>query len=150
MSDAFAETVMAIHQADPRYEEDAYFFVRDALSYATKNLKKPRSGPSKHVTGKELLGSIREYALHEFGPMTYRVLRTWGLSRTQDFGEIVFNLVESGILGKTDEDRKEDFADGFSFENAFVSPFLPERQQGRPPAASTGEGPDDAASTGTQ
>ena len=123
--DAFLQTVSMIHQTDPRYEEDAYFFVRDALSYATKNQKKPDGGSRRHVTGTELLESIKDYALQEFGPMTHRVLKTWGILRTDDFGEIVFNLVESGTLGKTEEDRKEDFAGGFDFTEAFVLPFRP-------------------------
>jgi uncharacterized repeat protein (TIGR04138 family) len=67
------------------------------------------------------------FALQEFGPIAGTVLKTWGVTRTEDFGEIVFNLVNRGLLGKTDEDRKEDFSNGYDFRTAFVTPFLPAR-----------------------
>lgn len=57
--------------------------------------------------------------------MSLTVLKTWGITKTEDFGEIVFNLVESGQLGKTDRDRKEDFANGYDFQSAFAKPFQP-------------------------
>ena len=57
--------------------------------------------------------------------MARTVLRAWGVTRTEDFGEIVFNLVESGQLGKTDDDRREHFAGVFDFAEAFDHPFLP-------------------------
>lgn len=143
--DAFAQTVAMIHQTDPRYDQEAYFFVRDALGFATQSLKKTQGGTGKHVSGRELVGSIKAYALQEFGPMAFRVLKTWGISSTDDFGEIVFNLVESGTLGKTEEDHKEDFAGGFDFTEAFVRPFLPADQRTGPmtpePPAEDGSAP---------
>lgn len=127
MSDnAFTETVCAICSRDSRYDADAYFFIRDALDYATKSLKKPRQGHARHISATELLDGIRAFAVREFGPMAFTVLKTWGVKRTEDVGEIVFNLVESGSLGKTDEDKREDFANGFDFEAAFQAPFKPE------------------------
>jgi uncharacterized repeat protein (TIGR04138 family) len=83
-------------------------------------LEKPR-----HVSGQELLAGIREFALAEFGPMAKTVLNSWGITRTEDFGEIVFNMVEIGLLGRTDKDSREDFANGYDFEEAFRKPFLP-------------------------
>ncbi len=61
------------------------------------------------MSGKELLEGIREYALNEFGPMTLALLREWGIHACEDFGNIVFNLVEHGVLAKTEEDTREDF-----------------------------------------
>lgn len=127
MSDnAFAETVGAICERDSRYDADAYYFIRDALDYATKSLKKPRQGKGRHITATELLDSIRAFALHEFGPMAHTVLKTWGVKRTEDVGDIVFNLVDAGALGKTEDDKREDFANGFDFDEAFRRPYLPE------------------------
>ena len=57
--------------------------------------------------------------------MAFSVLTSWGLHQSVDFGEIVFNLVDGGVLGKTDEDKKEDFANGYNFQDAFVKPFQP-------------------------
>ena len=80
------------------------------------------------MSGKELLEGIREYAAQQFGPLAPTVFRSWGVRRTEDFGEIVFNLVESGLLGKTESDSREDFADGFDFDQAFDGPFSAEIQ----------------------
>ena len=124
--DAFAEVVAAIRRKDTRYEADAYTFVRAALDFTSKALEKPREGPERHVSGTELLDGFRKFALQEFGPMAATVLASWGVATTADIGEIVFNLVERGILGKTDRDRREDFAAGYDFREAFVEPFLPE------------------------
>jgi len=122
---AFADTINNIHQNDPRYDGEAYFFIRDALDFAARSLNKPRSGPDKHISGAELVECIRSFALQQFGPMAYTVLTSWGIEASEDFGEIVFNLVDSGMLGKTDEDKKEDFAGKYDFVEAFVKPFLP-------------------------
>jgi len=121
----FEDAVMEIVRMDSRYDPQAYIFVREALDYTAKTLNKPDKGPARHVTGGELLEGIRRYALRTYGPMARRVLAHWGINRTEDFGEIVFNLVEKGVLGKTENDRREDFADGYDFHEAFVRPFLP-------------------------
>lgn len=109
-----------IIERDARYEADAYLFVRDALNHTVKQLDKPR-----HVSGQELLEGIRKYALGQFGPVTRRVLNEWGIHECIDFGEIVFNLIQEGLLGKTDEDSVEDFRDGYDFSEAFDLPYLP-------------------------
>lgn len=127
----FMQTVMQICARDERYRPDAYLFVRDALDFTVKTLqaKQPKR-QQRHVSGQELLAGIRTFALQEYGPMARSVLRTWGVHNTRDFGNIVFNLVESGKLGKTEEDRPEDFADGFDFEDAFDAPFRPAGRAG--------------------
>ena len=127
----FEEAVDVILREDDRYDRDAYVFVRDALDFTVKMLKKSADVP-RHVTGKELLEGVRGYAMSEFGPVAKRVLNTWGIKSTQDVGEIVFGLVGKGVLGKTDTDRKEDFADVYDFEEAFVRPFLPESLRSKP------------------
>ena len=114
---------------DPRYEMAAYFFVYEALAYTQKALG--RDGPDltpaqRHVSGQELLNGIREYAAQMFGPLAPTVFRSWRVRRTEDFGEIVFNLVEHGLLGKTESDAREDFAGGFDFDTAFEGPFKAE------------------------
>jgi len=105
---------------DPRYTVEAYLFVRDALDHSARQLEKPR-----HISGQELLEGIREYALKEFGPVTKRVLSEWGINECIDFGHIVFNLVNEGLLGKTADDAIEDFANGYDFAEAFLQPFRP-------------------------
>ena len=121
----FHEALRKILEQDHRYTAEAYLFLREALEFTIKLLKKPDKGPTRHGSGAELLDGIRQFALQEYGPLTLRVLQHWGVRRSEDFGEIVFNLVESGALGKTEEDRREDFAGGYDFERAFAVPFRP-------------------------
>ena len=122
----FAEALDLIRSHDSRYARDAYFFLRDALDYTIK-LRKKRNDGSTHVTGPQLLDGIRIYALKEFGPMVPTVFAYWGLSQCEDFGEMVFNLIEVGIFGKTDQDSIDDFKGCYTFHEAFVAPYVPEK-----------------------
>ena len=122
---AFIEAIKQICENDSRYDMEAYIFIREGLDYTIRMLQKPENGPGRHVSGQELMEGIRQYALEEFGPMALKVLTSWRIKKTEDLGEIVFNLVQAGELGKTEEDRREDFKDGYSFHDAFEKPFLP-------------------------
>jgi len=137
---SYEEALAQIVREDPRYPEDAYLFLREGLDFTIKLLQKPPEGPGRHVTGGELLDGLRQYALQEFGPLARRVLATWGIRHTEDFGNLVFNLVGKGVLGKTAEDRLEDFAGGYDFDDAFVRPFLPRAAAARPRPGGPGEG----------
>lgn len=126
----FNEIVGLICKEDPRYDRKAYSFLREALDYAVKEMKKreaERSRQSLHITGAELLTGIRAYALDQYGPLAITVLNSWGISKCGDFGEIVFNLIEYNVFSKTENDRREDFAEIYTFEEAFVKPFLPQK-----------------------
>src|ERR1039457_607000 len=89
---SFEEAFVKMRAKDPRYHRDAYLFVREALDYTQKTIGKDTRGRIRHVTGQELLGGIREFALQQFGPMAKTVLEEWGIQSSQDFGEIVFNI----------------------------------------------------------
>jgi uncharacterized repeat protein (TIGR04138 family) len=134
---SFHETIEQIRAEHRPYDVQAYYFLREALDYTIKLFEKPTEGPARHVSGTELLDGIRKYALQEFGPITKTVLNRWGIHRCEDFGELVFIMVEKGVLGKTDEDRREDFAGGYDFDIAFKKPFMPNRRPSVPsePAA---------------
>ena len=117
------DVIKEICATDSRYPENAYHFIREALDFTVKNLGRPVEGAGRHVSGGELLDGIREYTLNEYGAMTKTVLDHWCIRTTEDFGNLVFNLVEKGVLGKTDDDKHEDFLNGFDFDKAFVTPF---------------------------
>lgn len=121
----FNEVLDKIVAADPRYHREAYDFVREALDFTQKLVAQSAKGMKRHVKGQELLAGIRDFALAQYGPMAMTVLEEWGIRRCEDFGEIVFNLVESGILSKTPEDSRDDFKGGYDFTKAFKEPFLP-------------------------
>jgi uncharacterized repeat protein (TIGR04138 family) len=120
---SFQQGVEAICAKDPRYHSDAYYFLREALDFTVKSLKKTGEGANRHVTGRELLDGWRQCALQEFGPLALTVMQSWGLRCTEDVGELVFNLVESGRLGKTEQDSRADFAGGYDFREAFSKPY---------------------------
>jgi len=125
----FDEVVETICAKDPRYPRAAYLFVREALDFTQNLIKKESQGQFRHVTGQELLGGVREYALQQFGPMAITVFEEWGIRQCQDFGEIVFNMVESGVLAKTDTDTRDDFRNGYEFTEAFRKPYWPESKR---------------------
>ncbi|GHB94073.1 Minf_1886 family protein [Cerasicoccus arenae] len=121
----FDEVVALIRKEDARYEPGAYHFVRLGLDHTIKQLKDNPDRESRHVSGQELLSGIRDYALDQYGPLSYTLLTHWGLNTCEDFGDIVFNLVEWGVLGKTENDQREDFSGGYDFREAFLQPFEP-------------------------
>lgn len=121
----FQEAVEKVFAKDSRYQPDAYVFLRDALETTLKRRKKARKETASHVSAAELLDGFRVHALAEFGPMTLTVFEYWGLTQCEDVGNMVFNLVQAGVFGKTDDDTLESFREGFSFEDAFLKPFLP-------------------------
>ena len=140
---SFEETLGKIQAKDPRYHREAYLFVREALDHTQKTIGKDPRGRIRHVTGQELLGGIREFALQQFGPMTKTVLEEWGVHRCEDFGEIVFNMVEAGWLAKTNKDSRADFQNGYDFQAAFRKPFLPRSKQAIPaPDAKPAQSPE--------
>jgi uncharacterized repeat protein (TIGR04138 family) len=121
---SFEESLEKILARDPRFHRDAYLFVREALDFTQKNIVKENRGKIRHVTGQELLEGIRDYALSQFGPMTLTVFDEWGIHSSRDFGDIVFNMVETGWLAKTEKDSRDDFQEGYDFDEAFRKPFL--------------------------
>jgi len=104
-----------------RYSAHAYEFVMDALRYVIE-----RNGERRHVSGQELLYGARDLALDSWGLMARHVLHAWGVTSTDDIGEIVFTLVAAGVLAKTDSDKPEDFHGVFSFDETLGGATEPE------------------------
>ena len=110
----FLEKIERLIDQNQQYKFEAYSFVMAALHHTVTKLKKPR-----HVTGQELLEGIRDYAMDQFGAMARTVFNHWGIYETEDFGRIVFALVEAGILRKQPEDKLEDFKNLYDFKEVF-------------------------------
>lgn len=129
--------IIELLDRDKRYRFDAYVFVFEALNYAQEILKMGTPTPTDdapiddeeedeiehHVTGQQLCEAIREYAIQQYGYLAKNVLENWGIHKTDDFGEIVFNMIEIGQMRKTPSDRREDFQDVYGFETAFRENF---------------------------
>ena len=101
-------------EKDPAYKIDAYEFVFQALWFTQGKLKK-----SGHLTAKELLLGIKELILNQYGPMAKTVAAHWGVFTTDDFGKIVFNLIDAGLMKKSDDDSPDDFKDVYRFDEEF-------------------------------
>ena len=125
----FSQVVDLVLKDDSRYGKGAYYFVRKALDYTVKNLKGDEKRTSNHVSGQELLEGIRKYALDQYGPLALTVLTNWNVRKCSDFGDIVFNLVDFGVLGKTEQDQREDFLNGYDFKEVFLQPFRPKSRR---------------------
>ena len=110
---------------DGRYAPDAYFFLYEALAYTQKLYDRHPDSDNeaeRHVTGRELVEGIRLFAREQFGRLAPMVFRGWGIGATEDFGRMVFNLVEADMMSKTDTDTIQDFINVFDIGTAFDMP----------------------------
>jgi len=111
---------------DGRYPAQAYVFLLHGLDLAMRRRHGERPGGEvRHVSGRELCEALRELALHRWGRLAGLVLSRWGVRRTRDFGEMVFVLVQRGLLRKQETDRIEDFDDVYDFDEVFESYEIP-------------------------
>jgi uncharacterized repeat protein (TIGR04138 family) len=106
--------IAAIVRRDPRYPYEVYDFVFAALAHTQKALgrhreSEPDEDAANDVSVREWLVGIRDFALHEFGLMARTVFRRWGVNSTDDFGEIIFNLIDANLVSKGPADSRRDF-----------------------------------------
>lgn len=112
---AFREGIMdQIRLREQRFDERAYLFVLAALEHCQTRLVERR-----HITGPELASACRDLALQRFGVTARLVLDHWGVKTTSDIGDIVFTLVDLGLLISQPQDSRDDFYGVFEFEDAF-------------------------------
>jgi uncharacterized repeat protein (TIGR04138 family) len=110
-----AEAVMdRLRERHPGYHEASYLFVLAALQFTIERVGEPR-----HISGRELCEGARDLALARWGPLARSVLDYWGIRSTRDLGELVFALIECGVLVRREEDSMEDFEGLFDFEESF-------------------------------
>lgn len=120
------QAIAKLREQDSKYAPAAYHFIRRSLDHSLRKLKREDADCPAHVSGKELLEGFRELALAEFGPLAKTVLEDWGITKCAEVGEIVFQLVSMGVLGKNENDRIDDFEEFWSFAEAFEIPFQPQ------------------------
>ncbi len=110
----YEDTLDRVLEKDDRYARAAYLFVQAALDFYQRLHRKAEE--RTHLSGPQVLEGVRELARREYGPLARSVLNYWGLRRGEDVGEVVYNLIGVGLMSKTDEDRKEDFAGVMAFD----------------------------------
>ena len=112
---AFRDGIMdQIRLREPRFHERAYLFVLQALEYSQARLTERR-----HIAGRELAEACRDLALERYGLTARLVLDHWGVRSTADIGDVVFTLVDLGLLLSQPTDSREDFVDVYDFDRAF-------------------------------
>ena len=116
----------ALHDitAATRYPVDAFNFVRRGLDFTVHRVHaNPEQLPEeqRHVSGRQLSEGLRDYAVEQYGLLARTVLGRWRICRTGDFGQIVFAMVEGGLMQATPGDSVRDFDAVFDFDEAFDS-----------------------------
>lgn len=124
----FDVAVKAILKQDGRYRADGYQFLKEALDHTIKSIRKDELIEHRHVSGPELLEGIVAYATATYGAMSVAVLESWGIREGEDVGAMVFNLIDAGAFGKSEEDSPEDFHGVFDLREALLAPFRPTRE----------------------
>lgn len=120
---------------DAGYAVDAFLFVQRGLDFTVKRihgqeqahaveLDDDASGSSRHVSGQQLCIGLRDFAKREYGLLARSVLARWRVNASEDFGRIVFAMVDAGLMHKTADDTLDDFVNVFSFEEAFAERLL--------------------------
>jgi len=111
---------------DGRYTPAAYEFLHQGLESTVNDLfGDSESSTPRHVSGGQLCEGLRDLAIERWGPLARTVLSGWNIRSTRDFGEMVFFLIELGLMGRQDSDRIEDFDDVFDFDQAFGAYDIP-------------------------
>ena len=108
------------------YPGEAFEFVQSGVEHTVsrmhgEDLPHPVEDlePNRHVDGRQLSEGLRDLAIRQFGLLAREVLRAWNIHRTDDFGRIVYALIEGQELYKSDDDRIEDFFSVYDFDEAF-------------------------------
>ncbi|MCK4305081.1 MAG: hypothetical protein KAY24_12660 [Candidatus Eisenbacteria sp.] len=118
MRDEREARIYEIYERNTRFKPQAFFLIFMAL--ARCRLMDGRAG---HVSGNELLRAFAEEARSQYGPMALSVLNHMGFHNSKDVGELVFLMVQEGLLSKTDQDSLRDFEKGYDFEEEFVHKY---------------------------
>lgn len=130
MSEKLERSIEELAREDRRYPPPAYLLVFEGLEVALSRLPQRR-----HVAPRELLEGIRDAALEQWGLLSRTVLETWNVRCTADLGDLVFNLIDRGLLVAGDEDNRGQFDDVFDFREAFDEGFLAQLERHPPRVA---------------
>lgn len=117
-------TAVRNHSSSRTYHPLAYKFLFSALRFTQEQLGRDRTTEATgHISGPELLDGIRQLGLQHFGMLSLQVFKSWGISTTDDFGQIVFQLIEAGEMRKTPNDQLSDFFGVYDFRKAFIDDY---------------------------
>jgi uncharacterized repeat protein (TIGR04138 family) len=129
MSDEPEKNLEEVVRADGRYPLEAFAFLHDGLARAVRQVygegadepdaEQPGPQPTHHVSGQQLCQALRDEAVERWGLLARTVLARWNIHASIDFGHMVYLLVDSGHMRKTESDTIEDFRDVYDFDAVF-------------------------------
>lgn len=108
-----------------QYSVEAFVFIQHGLDYTVRDIhgeidEESETMHSRHISGEQLCQGLRRYAIRQYGLMARTVLSNWKINTCEDFGRIVFAMVDSGLMYKTENDSIVDFQEVFDFDQAFA------------------------------
>ena len=126
MSDQMQLDWAAIRAKAGPFPQEAFQFVRDGLAHTVKfvhgedEAEAEAAHRERHVSGQQLCLGLRDFALQQYGMLARTVLSRWGVHKTEDFGRIVFAMIDGGLMRRSDQDTIEDFRSVYEFDEAFT------------------------------
>lgn len=114
-----ADVLTRIRSHSEQFDERAYLFVLGAIEHVQGRLPARR-----HLGGAEVAWACRDLAWEQFGLLAPAVLRHWGITSTESVGQVVFTLVEAGLLVAQPGDSVDDFNDVYDFAQAFRAEYV--------------------------
>lgn len=111
------------------YPPEAFLFVQEGFRHTVDRLENTidrdldASEEGRHISGQEVCLGLRDFAVEQYGLLARTVLGHWNIHRTEDFGRIVFALVDAGLMRKAEHDSAEDFIGVFDFDEVFGRHF---------------------------
>jgi uncharacterized repeat protein (TIGR04138 family) len=112
------------------YPIEAFTFIREGLTYTSQRVHgnaENLAEVDRHISGQQLCMGLRDFAIEQYGMMAPVVLGHWNIHRTEDFGRIVFAMIQEGLMSKTQDDTTEDFRAVYDFDEAFSADQLVNR-----------------------
>jgi len=142
----------ALRREAARFPDGAFVFVQEGLAHTVRSVHGPgamdaqtldedggqTAGPSRHVTGRDLCMGIREMAMERYGQLAPTVLGRWGIRKTEDFGTLVYAMIDRGDMRCNEDDTLVDFKNVYAFDDAFGVPAVTIPAAAKPAAATGG------------
>ena len=125
MADTKTASWQQVREKAGPYAPESFDFIRQGLEHTVSMVhgEGVASGAvperSRHVSGQQLCLGLRDFAIRQYGMLARTVLARWGIRRTDDFGRIVFAMIDAKIMHKTDQDSMDDFRGVYDFGEAF-------------------------------
>ena len=119
-----------------RFPTEAFQFVREGLAHTVQTIHGDGPGApgntspisvkdeTRHVSGQQLCLGLRDLAIERYGLLAHTVLSRWGIAKTDDFGAVVYAMIERGELRGGSADQPQDFVGVYDFREAFEALVL--------------------------